>query len=98
MNGHRRGNREDPRVSCTAFSLGVDKGRAYAGDGRTCLARPNSQVRKGILEKNICHCGANEKGKMMIDNHQKLESTLLQALTITCTHTNIPHWGDQLLL
>ena len=41
----------NPWVS-TRFSLGVENDRGDAGrDGRTCLARPNSQARTGTTGK-----------------------------------------------
>ena len=46
VNGRRRGNREESSCVSTRFSLSVENEQAGAGqDGRTRLARPNSQAR-----------------------------------------------------
>ena len=49
MNGrHHRGSREEFHENCTGFSLRMGNEQADAGrDGRTRLARPNSQPRTG---------------------------------------------------
>ena len=44
------------------FSLGVENKGADAGrNGRTCLARPNSQARTGTGENNNVPCSADHE-------------------------------------
>ena len=76
----------------TRFSLSVKNQRAGTGrDGRTCLAKVNSQVRRG-QGKLFFPCSDTTTSK--IGNHTRLVHTLLKGMTI---HTYItPQSGLQL--
>ena len=70
---------EIPRVSAT-FSLSVENEWADAGrDGRTCLARPNSQARTGTFFFFTVQLTTRRIG-----NNNRLVDTLLKVLIIQC--------------